>query len=233
MDNFQIYTDGGSRGNPGQGACGFVVYKNDSTEYESVKYFQNNVTNGQMEVRAMLDALYYIKNKIPIESEITIFTDSNYVLNGITSWMFNWVRDETVYTRPNGELWLEIYRLGKVELSGHNIQFKKVKAHSGDLGNERIDSLLNKAMDNKTDIELDVNSELTKLPTDPMVLPIANDSTKLIKVMEVTKVMRLDDESISLVIPMDLNPNKVQELVINIKKEVIKDLIKLLNEDVH
>lgn len=136
-----IYTDGACRGNPGLGAWAAVLtYKNIYLEIgESVE----NSTNNKMELTAIIKAL----TKITKKSEVVLYTDSSYVVNGITKWITGWIKkgwkkaDKSEVL--NKELWTELYELTKK----HQVDFNWVKGHSGVPLNERVDKIANILMD--------------------------------------------------------------------------------------
>ena len=83
----EVYTDGSCLGNPGTGGWAFLIL-NEGLIINHFGY-QPDTTNNQMELTATIKALEYIKEN----DEITIFTDSSYVKNGITSWLINWKKN--------------------------------------------------------------------------------------------------------------------------------------------
>ena len=138
--NIDIYTDGACSGNPGKGGWG-VYLKIDNEEIQ-LNGAKDNTTNNRMELTAVIEALKYLKCK----SNINLFTDSKYVMQGIKEWIHNWKKNDwkTSKKEPvkNKELWIELDKL----VSLHNIQWKWVKGHSGDYGNERADYLATTAI---------------------------------------------------------------------------------------
>tara|TARA_B100001250_G_C19450706_1_gene635876 strand:- start:100 stop:534 length:435 start_codon:yes stop_codon:yes gene_type:complete len=138
--NIDIYTDGACSGNPGKGGWG-VYLKIDNEEIQ-LNGAKDNTTNNRMELTAVIEALKYLKCK----SNINLFTDSKYVMQGIEEWIHNWKKNDwkTSKKEPvkNKELWIELDKL----VSLHNIQWKWVKGHSGDYGNERADYLATTAI---------------------------------------------------------------------------------------
>ena len=139
-----IYADGGCRHNKrgieNIGAWAYRIELEDSvTEYsEPVK----NTTNNQMELMAVIKAL----SSLDAGSKATVWVDSQYVQKGITEWSIRWKRNnwktKTKKDVANKDLWLELDRLNSL----HKITWKWVKGHSGNLGNERVDYLLNQSM---------------------------------------------------------------------------------------
>ncbi len=131
-----IFTDGAAKGNPGRGGYG-VVISLDGTVTE-LGGFKERTTNNEMELRAVVEALKEIAAKnVPVE----IYTDSKYVVQGATGWVFGWVKNGWVTTGKtdvlNKELWQELLPLlGTVEIEWH-----KVPGHVGIIGNERADTI--------------------------------------------------------------------------------------------
>mgnify|MGYP001312793582 CR=1 FL=1 len=134
-----IYTDGACSGNPGIGGWGIVIL-----ELKKEPIFLNggndNTTNNQMELTAAIQALKYFEDR----EKITLFTDSQYVKNGIESWINNWKKNgwKTASKKPvkNKELWVKLDLL----IAKHNVIWKWVKGHAGNLYNEKADLLARK-----------------------------------------------------------------------------------------
>ena len=141
MKQVIIYTDGACRGNPGPGGWGALI-KFDGTEME-IFGGQKNTTNNQMELSASIEGLNALKEKCSVE----LFTDSKYVMDGITQWITNWKKNNwrTAAKKDvkNKELWQELDQL----ISYHQVKWHWVKGHSGDAGNEQADFLANKGID--------------------------------------------------------------------------------------
>ncbi len=128
-----IFTDGSSRGNPGPGGWGAIVLTPDSAMELGGR--EDNTTNNRMELTAVISGLA----SIPNENEITICTDSAYVINGITRWVKGWEannwKTSTKEDVLNRDLWEAL-----IEVTAHKIiDWKLVKGHSGNPGNERCD----------------------------------------------------------------------------------------------
>ena len=141
--SIKVYTDGACRGNPGPGGWGVYIQLNDE---EKDLYGGNpETTNNQMEMQAALEALKYLKDKNDV---IELYTDSNYLRQGITEWIHKWKLNNwrTAAKKPvaNRDLWIEISELNEKM----NVQWNWVKGHAGDPGNERADQLANLGADN-------------------------------------------------------------------------------------
>jgi ribonuclease HI len=142
MNRIIIYTDGGCRGNPGIGGWGVWLRYGDHDK--KLQGAQQDTTNNRMELTAAIKALEAIKS-----SNITIdlFTDSKYVMTGISKWIKNWKAKgwKTTHKKPvkNIDLWQRLDALN----NQHNVVWHWVKGHSGDKGNDMADALANLAMD--------------------------------------------------------------------------------------
>ena len=136
-----IYTDGACRGNPGPGGWGvLLIYQESKKELYG---FSADTTNNIMELTAVIESLKSIKRKYPI----IITTDSNYVKDGITTWIKSWKTNnwKTTNKKPvkNKELWIELDDLSQL----YDITWEWVKGHSGHPENEHADYLANKAIE--------------------------------------------------------------------------------------
>lgn len=141
MNELHIYTDGASRGNPGNGGYGVVMMWGDKRKELSAGY--RLTTNNRMELLAVIVALQNLtKKNIPL----TIFTDSQYVVNSIEKkWLNNWVKTDFKGGKKNKDLWLQYYELSK----DFKIKMKWVKGHAENVFNNRCDELATAAADSK------------------------------------------------------------------------------------
>ena len=137
----QIYTDGACRGNPGPGGWGALL-KYRSKE-KQLYGGESLTTNNRMELRAVIEALSALKRPC----NVSVTSDSTYVLKGINEWLPNWKKRGwlTSGKKPvkNEDLWKSLDSLKSV----HNIEWHWVKGHSGHLENELVDQLANKGID--------------------------------------------------------------------------------------
>ncbi len=142
MTEVQIYTDGACKGNPGPGGWGAWL-KSGATEKE-IFGGELVTTNNRMELEAVIEGLAALKRPC----KVVIYLDSQYVRQGITEWIHGWKakgwRTSTKQPVKNAELWQRLDTL--VHESGHQIEWRWVKGHSGDPGNERADMLANKGV---------------------------------------------------------------------------------------
>lgn len=143
MDQIIVFTDGGCSGNPGPGGWSFVLINNGNVISTS-SGGEKLTTNNQMELTAVINAISTCK--IIGAEEILINTDSQYVKNGITTWIFNWKKNgwKTASKDPvkNKELWQELDSL----VQNTNIRWNWVKGHSGIEYNEQCDSMVRQEM---------------------------------------------------------------------------------------
>ncbi len=130
-----IYTDGACSGNPGPGGWGSVLLWGDHRR--ELSGGDSDTTNNRMEMLAVIRALEALKKP----SAVRLFTDSIYVMKGVTEWLPQWKRRNwlTAARQPvkNLELWQEL----EVALQPHQVQWHWVKGHSGVPENERADEL--------------------------------------------------------------------------------------------
>jgi ribonuclease HI len=137
----EIYTDGACRGNPGPGGWAALLI---SGEHErEISGAETLTTNNRMELTAVIRALEALKR--PVQGKL--YTDSQYVRQGVLEWMPQWKARgwKTAAKQPvkNQDLWQTLDELVK----RHELEWHWVKGHSGNLGNERVDELANRAID--------------------------------------------------------------------------------------
>ena len=154
-DEIIIYTDGGSLGNPGPGGYGIVLIYGDTIKEINGGF--RLTTNNRMELMGVIVALKTLKQK---DKKITVYTDSSYVVNGITKgWAKSWRKNNWIKSDKqkavNSDLWSELLDL----IEPLNINFIWVKGHAGNKYNERCDELAVSAA-NSTDLPIDKNYEL-------------------------------------------------------------------------
>lgn len=143
MNSVEIYTDGACKGNPGPGGWG-VLLKSGTTEKELFGG-ERLTTNNRMELMAVIQALQALKRPCAV----TLHVDSLYVLKGMTEWLPGWKAKgwKTAARQPvkNAELWQALDEL--VNHAGHAIEWRWVRGHDGDPGNERADMLANRGVE--------------------------------------------------------------------------------------
>jgi ribonuclease HI len=136
-----IYTDGACKGNPGPGGWG--AWLQWGGHEKELWGGEKLTTNNRMELTAVIQALAALKRRC----RITLYTDSEYVKNGITTWIHGWKKRGwlTADKKPvkNAELWQAL----ETEASRHQIEWRWVRGHTGDVGNEKADQLANRGVD--------------------------------------------------------------------------------------
>jgi ribonuclease HI len=140
LNEVVIYTDGACKGNPGPGGWGVLLRSPDGSEKELCGG-ELGTTNNRMEMMAVIEALGALKRPCAV----VLHLDSQYVLKGITEWLVGWKAKgwKTAAKQPvkNVDLWQRLDAL--VATTGHSIDWRWVKGHAGDPGNERADALAN------------------------------------------------------------------------------------------
>jgi len=161
--NYEIFTDGSSRGNPGPGGWGVVIRKiprpsgtpffkgGIHAEIEELGGREEMTTNNRMELTAAIKAL---KRVVSIKPKgITINTDSEYLIKGITQWIHGWKRRRWIGSskKPvlNQDLWMELDELVNKLSNEFDIHWKHVRGHSGIIENERCDEIATSFADGK------------------------------------------------------------------------------------
>lgn len=141
MKELEIFTDGACRGNPGPGGWGALL-RYDGNE-KTIYGGEGETTNNRMELTAAIEALVELKQPC----RVILTTDSEYVRQGITSWLENWKKRgwKTASKKPvkNVDLWQRL----EEEAARHQIEWHWVKGHSGHRENEIADQLANRGID--------------------------------------------------------------------------------------
>ena len=141
----EVYTDGSCLGNPGNGGWAFLI--NNKGVISSRSGYKINTTNNQMELTAAIKAIEYLISY----KEMHIYTDSNYVKNGITSWIINWKENnwKTASKNPvkNKDLWERLDKLNYLK----KIEWKWVKAHEINKLNNKVDLLARQSAETLTE----------------------------------------------------------------------------------
>ena len=142
MNQVVIYTDGACKGNPGPGGWG--VYLRSGDVEKDLFGGEAQTTNNRMELTAVIEALKALKRPCQVQ----MYMDSEYVRKGITEWLPGWKARgwKTAAKQPvkNVDLWQALD--GLVSAGGHDIDWRCVKGHAGDPGNERADALANRGV---------------------------------------------------------------------------------------
>ena len=137
LADVEIFTDGACRGNPGPGGWAAILRYRDVEK--ELSGYDPQTTNNRMEMMAAIAGLEALKRPC----RVRLYSDSQYLRDGITKWIHGWKRRNwlTADKQPvkNVDLWR---RLDEVS-AGHHVDWRWVKGHAGDVGNERADALAN------------------------------------------------------------------------------------------
>lgn len=136
-DKIIIFTDGSSKGNPGPGAYGAVVVLPEGKVIE-LGSFDKHTTNNRMELSGAISALAEISKK---KEEIIIYTDSKYVINGVTGWIFGWQKNNWQTKEKKAVLNKDLWEQLVVLIKDKKIKWNYVGGHIGIAGNERCDEI--------------------------------------------------------------------------------------------
>ncbi len=140
-DEVVIYSDGACKGNPGPGGWGALMQAGGHEK--ELWGGERATTNNRMELTAVIEALATLKRPC----KVAVYTDSEYVKNGITTWIHGWKKRGwlTADKKPvkNVELWQRLEALA----GGHQVSWHWVRGHNGHPGNERADALANRGVE--------------------------------------------------------------------------------------
>jgi len=140
VERVEIYTDGACQGNPGPGGWGVILrYKGIEKELAG---FNPSTTNNRMELQAAIEGLKSLKRSMKVD----LFTDSKYLRDGITKWLFLWKRNNWRLSNnkpvKNQDLWQTLSELVKTQ----DVAWHWIRGHAGHPENERADALARKAI---------------------------------------------------------------------------------------
>ena len=140
LPQVQIFTDGACKGNPGPGGWGAVLRFGD--QEKEISGGEAMTTNNRMEMMAAVEALNTLKKPC----QVTLYTDSKYVIDGITKWVHGWKRNGWVNASKqpvrNADLWHELIEAAQ----RHKMTWEWVRGHNGHIENERVDKLASDAV---------------------------------------------------------------------------------------
>lgn len=134
-DKVLIFTDGASRGNPGRGGWGAIII--EGMNAEEIGDGEPNTTNNRMELKAALESI----KKTPIGAKIKLYTDSSYLVNGITQWVHGWMKNDWKTQEKkdvlNKDLWQPLHKA----VREREVEWLRIKGHAGVAGNNRADEI--------------------------------------------------------------------------------------------
>lgn len=138
MTKVEIYTDGACLGNPGPG--GWAAILMTDKHQKEISGSQQDTTNNRMELTAVIESLKMIKKSV----KIRLYTDSKYVIEGITKWIFGWKKNQWRNANrkqvKNSDLWQELDE----QVAKYDIEWIWVKGHDGNKYNEMVDKMAKK-----------------------------------------------------------------------------------------
>jgi len=155
-DTFAVFSDGGCRGNPGPGAWGVMVQASDEKVLFEASGFDEETTNNKMELMGAIQGLSLLRDHLKDEkvdlgkANVSLFTDSQYVVKGINEWIAGWKRRGWKKADKKEPENLELWKVLDSEVNLFpNINLQWVKGHAGHPQNERCDQLANQVLDNE------------------------------------------------------------------------------------
>ncbi len=140
-----LYTDGACSGNPGPGGFGTIIF-DGSVIHEIGEHF-STTTNNRMELQAVISGFNFIlqKKDFQVDKKIQVYTDSVYVIKGITKWIFGWQKKSWLNSEGvsvvNKDLWQILYHLVYNDFCDYKVNWDYVRGHNNDPGNERCDEI--------------------------------------------------------------------------------------------
>lgn len=132
-----IYTDGACSGNPGPGGWGALLCYNGHEK--ELNGGESMTTNNRMEMMAAIEALRTLKPDY--SGDIVIWTDSKYLKDGITNWIHGWKKRGWKKADKKPVVNVDLWKALDAQVEGKSIDWKWIKGHAGDIGNERADEL--------------------------------------------------------------------------------------------
>lgn len=146
-----IYTDGSFWQSYGGWAAVFVAKQDDKEVVRFIGGWQHHTTNNRMEILPMIKLLETLhKSRVPFSS-VNVYSDSQYVINTINSWLEKWIRNNKTNGKKNMDLWMEFHELR--QNCKYPIRFHWIKGHAGHRFNELADKLAGEARQNKLKTE--------------------------------------------------------------------------------
>lgn len=134
----QVHCDGSCLGNPGPGGVGIVIVKDDVVLHK-LSFGEEHTTNNIMELTATIAAISYIRTELNFDGTIEIYTDSNYVVQGMTSWRHGWKKKGWKNSKGKTVENLELWQL--LDEIGNECTYTHEYGHSGNVYNEMADEL--------------------------------------------------------------------------------------------
>ena len=149
MQEITIFTDGSSLGNPGPGGWAAIIADKAGKTVTELGGHNPKTTNNRMEMTAAIEAVTYLSEQDLSEAEITVYTDSQYLINGITKWVFGWENSGWLTANKKTVLNKDLWQLLVAKARDLEIEWKYVEGHAGIPGNERVDMIATEFAANK------------------------------------------------------------------------------------
>ncbi len=145
MKQVEIFTDGACKGNPGRGGWGVLLRmaSGEGAREKELSGAESHTTNNRMELTAAIRGLGALKEPCAV----TLYTDSRYVIDGITQWIEGWKRRGWVNAAKKPVANADLWRMLEAATAPHVIRWEWVRGHSGHPENERVDRLASEAAD--------------------------------------------------------------------------------------
>lgn len=144
MAEIKIFTDGAAKGNPGPGGYGAVILYHDRVQ--EIGAAKEKTTNNEMELRAVVEALKETKSE---SAPVEVYSDSKYVVDGATGWVFGWKRNGWKTKAKTDVLHRELWEELLETIKGRDITWHKIPGHAELAGNERADRIASDFGDGK------------------------------------------------------------------------------------
>jgi ribonuclease HI len=138
-----IFTDGSSRGNPGPGGWGAIILDNNNVR--EIGGREDMTTNNRMELMACIESL----KTIDLNTSLTLYSDSQYVIKGMTEWIDGWQRKNWKNSQKKDVLNRDLWEMMLEVSNGKNIEWKYIKGHAENPGNNRCDEIATSFADNE------------------------------------------------------------------------------------
>lgn len=225
-----IYTDGACTGNPGPGGWGVVVYYSDRSIYESGGNAAQT-TNNRMEMQAAIAALKLLHTASQTEP-ITLYTDSEYLINGVTKWVKGWRKKgwKTAQGKPvlNQDLWETLD-----QLNTPLVKWQYVRGHAGNIGNERCDAIARAFANGKSpslqQSPLTISDESTAETHPLLVTGLSDLNSNHTIISEITQNSHLASDITMMDSPMPSSAATIEELPREIRVAQLRHLVEILH----
>jgi ribonuclease HI len=224
-----IYTDGACTGNPGPGGWGVVVYYSDRSIYESGGNAAQT-TNNRMEMQAAIAALKLLNTASQTEP-ITLYTDSEYLINGVTKWVKGWRKKgwKTAQGKPvlNQDLWETLD-----QLNTPLVKWQYVRGHAGNIGNERCDVIARAFANGKSPVLQQlpptIKSESTEKTNDLLVTGISDLNSNHTIISKTIQNSHLASDTTIMDSPTPSSVAAIEELPREIRVAQLRNLLETL-----